>query len=1073
VVERRQQGWWLAGLPGVGVLWGVAAVGDRLWFSLDHSVPGWDQGGHLTRSMMYWRLVQQANWWSSDWWYSFWTASTKYPPLVYALTVPLFNGLGTSFDTATLINLLFSAILLLAVYGLGSYLFTMPVGVLAAAICLMMPGLYRIRLDYLIDYPLVALVTLSFFCLTVWWGKAKGKWQFEKREWLATKRIAAAPVVSSATVASPTEYEMAEPETAEPETAEPETAKRETAEPETAERRTWEREISQRGISQRRIFESEISEGVISEDEIAEREIAEREIAEREITERGISESAELESEGLEHVLGAIAAPANSPRPEAFPAPPAKATPPAARLPWRFSPQQFLWQWFWAISFGISLGLALLVKQTAIMFFLFPLLWVVLVALRQLALGRLLQLAVALALATLMVWPWFSASWLLILTSVQSSTVEPALAEGDPGVASLESWLYYLWRLPKLVSWTWLLPLLGLVFYLKRSNLSRDWLGREGAQSPQGRLRVYQSARRSLLWLSLFLLGGYLLNALNPNKDLRYVMPMLPALSLLLALGWTLFPKRWRLWRWQIPGGFLRWGMIGLSLAMTGYHLFPNQLTSPILLHRQVDFSTRRAYTGPEFPLDEIVDAVVRADPYEKSTIGLLTSSPELNQHNLTYSGLRQNFQVYARDVGKKPDRIEAEERALSWFLTQTGGAMPPKSMAEQRLAQRLNSPLFQPIKAWDLGDRGQFSLYQRRTPLVEIKPLPVLPVGQPTPGPTPTPTPTPTVPASPPPSATTPPLISPIQLTQVTVPDRAPPGKPIPVTYTWSGPWKSLQPGLVLINWQLDPTTVAPPPDLDDSGLPKPGQPTATKWLHDHAIANGNLQPGLPNWMTATSDFQLKERLAMLPPARAIPGTYTLEVLYQNRQTGETVAIAAPPIRLTLDPTTPPIATALDLDLLTRLRLLATNLPQGPQVLDQLFQKVELMNQYNPGQDYLTQTQQAMGYRLRQDPQNRHFAYTLALAQVLKKDAKAAIATFQTLTQLDPQNPYAYAYLAFLNLYALQPAAAQAPLNTALQLAPTLPELQALKGIAAILQGNLDSAWQSIQTYQKMATQK
>ncbi len=184
MVERRQQGWWLVGLPGIGVLWGLVVAGDRLWFSLDHSVPGWDQGGHLTRAMMYWRLVQQANWLSGDWWYSFWTASTKYPPLVYALTVPLFNGLGTSFDTATLINLLFSAILLLAVYGLGSYLFTVTVGLVAALICLVMPGLYRIRLDYLIDYPLVALVTLSFFCLTVWWGKAKGKWQFAHRDGL-------------------------------------------------------------------------------------------------------------------------------------------------------------------------------------------------------------------------------------------------------------------------------------------------------------------------------------------------------------------------------------------------------------------------------------------------------------------------------------------------------------------------------------------------------------------------------------------------------------------------------------------------------------------------------------------------------------------------------------------------------------------------------------------------------------------------------------------------------------------------------------------------------------------------
>ncbi|NJM56487.1 MAG: hypothetical protein HC857_02105, partial [Synechococcales cyanobacterium RU_4_20] len=48
----------------------------------------------------------------------------------------------------------------------------------------------------------------------------------------------------------------------------------------------------------------------------------------------------------------------------------------------------------------------------------------------------------------------------------------------------------------------------------------------------------------SLPWLVAFLLGAYLLNSLNPNKDARYIAPYLPVLSLFLAYGLSLWPRR-------------------------------------------------------------------------------------------------------------------------------------------------------------------------------------------------------------------------------------------------------------------------------------------------------------------------------------------------------------------------------------------------------------------------------------------------------------------------------------------------------------------------------------------------
>lgn len=154
----------------LALIWLVGAVGDRIWFALDRSIPAWDQAEYLTSSLNYWFALQQPQWFESEWWIHFWQLSTKLPPLTQIVTAVIQLLFGTGLDQATLVNLFFSAILLASVYGLGVELFSAEVGLWAAGICQLLPGLYRIRLDFLLDYPLTAAVTLCFWCLTVWRG---------------------------------------------------------------------------------------------------------------------------------------------------------------------------------------------------------------------------------------------------------------------------------------------------------------------------------------------------------------------------------------------------------------------------------------------------------------------------------------------------------------------------------------------------------------------------------------------------------------------------------------------------------------------------------------------------------------------------------------------------------------------------------------------------------------------------------------------------------------------------------------------------------------------------------------
>ena len=133
---------------------------------------------------------------------------------------------------------------------------------------------------------------------------------------------------------------------------------------------------------------------------------------------------------------------------------------------------------------------------------------------------------------------------------------------------------------------------------------------------------------------------------------------------------------------------------------------------------------------------------------------------------------------------------------------------------------------------------------------------------------------------------------------------------------------------------------------------------------------------------------------------------------------------------------------------------------------MELIFAQTARINQYQPVQDYLAQADLSLSYRLGQGNQGKNvdWAYTIALSRVLQQDIEGAIIALKRVIQLDSHNPYPYAYLAFVYLYDWRPHEAQEVLKTALALNPNIPEIQALSGIAALMQGNLLKAWQVLQ---------
>jgi len=880
----------------LAIIWLTVAASDRLWFALDHSVPAWDQADYLTGTLNYSQILQHPQWLSGEWWHNFWMLSSKIPPLTYILTVPFLNLWGFGSDQATLIHLLFTAILIGAIYGLGCKLFNRQVGIWAAIICLLFPAIYRFRLQFLLDYPLTTAVTFCFYCLTMW----KGTWE-QKREQLGEKE---------------------------------------------------------------EVINSQIK---------------------------------------LKNLNG---------------------------LP----------SFLWAIALGISLGLAILVKHTALLFLFTPILWVIIATVRQKAWGKLAQLAASLLISIAIFSPWVKTNWLLMLTAGKRATIDSAMAEGDPALNTLDAWIYYWNKLPEQLSWPLLLvPLAGLLLYLIINFKSAKF-------KPNFNQNLLNF--NSINWLAIFWLGAYLINSLNINKDARYVLPYLPVLSIFLAYSLTLWPRYW--------GRKIRFCTVGLAMLLMFLNLWPmGGDLGKILTNLCSPGAQYQASLGKELPHQEVIREIIETEPFLRSNLGVLPSTSAINQHNLNYFGAIQNFQVYGRQVGTKLVQVPQDVRSLSWFLTKSGEQGSIRKRIKQAQAATVEMVEkggdFKLQKSWLLPDHTRLNLYHKQSPAVEVQPL--------------------TEPRNK------------VKLERVVIPEESPSGVPLSVTYKWSGPWEQLQSGLVLLTWRNIEGNLTKK-DIKD-----------LRFIHDHGMGFGNLHLGFLKPDKFVVGFQVIERTAMFIPANIANGTYQLEATYLNRKTGETYPIEVPNVRLKikiplLDKNSIPDSLAVgedsattdilsttsakyELDLVTQLRMMAVNLPLGIKGLEPVFEQIGRINQYDPIQDYTVQAEQALEYRLTQEPDNVEWAYALAFSQVLQQKVQGAISALERVTKLDAKNSNAYAYLAFVHLYNWQPKIAQSVLKTALVLNPNQPELQVLNGVAALMGGNVIEAWEDLQAIEKLNLSK
>jgi 4-amino-4-deoxy-L-arabinose transferase-like glycosyltransferase len=667
-----------------------------------------------------------------------------------------------------------------------------------------------------------------------------------------------------------------------------------------------------------------------------------------------------------------------------------------------------LLSWILAVILGIGIGLIMLSKPTGFIFLFVPGIWTLISLIQNrkpitLKITKFIQLGLSLICAWLICGSWYRLNWLTIITSALGAN-NVGKTEGDPPAATIDGWLVYLRMIPENVSFPILFVSLGiLLLAVFKYGLITNRAKREDNNQPQ--VFLYKSP---VTWLLVFLIGSYLICSLGTNKDIRFILPCFPVISLILAYCFNLVENLWI--------NRLRLLTIGLSAIILINNLFPLPLIQ--------SWGGRHLPNedGKKYPLAQLIDTINQTTPYLRTTLGVIpVSTGQVNEFTLDYFGTLADFRVYGRKLTMKLSQVNQDLQYLSWYVTRDNEPDEPGERGETKRRLKLlveSSPDLKLQRDWLLPRGDKLRLYNRVDPYIIVSKLDK--------------------------GAdinkhesdnTNNHKQEAITLEKVIINDQIITNQNQSVTYQMRGSWDKLQNGFLLLKWE----------NGKDS------------WYHDHAVALGNLYCGIK--CSPEGNFRVTEHLSTFIPKTLPPGKYQLSALYLDRKTGEITPLNISTLTVNIQNETqnpqniqqrkktekiPP------LDLVSRMSQLAKEFRLGK--LENLFIQIENFNQYDPTQDYLEQIKFAANYYLQAEPNNLNWRYTLALSQLMQRQVPELIHNLTQITKYDPQNPYAWIYLGFVHLYNFQPRQAEANLSTAEKIKPDIPELKTLKTITNIM---------------------
>ncbi|MDZ8090401.1 MAG: hypothetical protein RMZ42_00410 [Nostoc sp. DedQUE05] len=435
---------------------------------------------------------------------------------------------------------------------------------------------------------------------------------------------------------------------------------------------------------------------------------------------------------------------------------------------WKDSYIRF-WSWMLTILLGVGIGLILLAKPTGFIFILVPSLWVLISFIRKRRFVKLIQACLSLIIAWLICSFWYGLNWLTIITSALNAN-QVGKREGDPSPTTIAGWLYYPQIIPESVGLPILCASIGiLLVYLIKYKFITNLIS----------ANLHKSAR---IWLLVTLISSYIICSLGTNKDIRFILPCFPIISLILADLFNLVDN--------IYFDRLRLATLVLSCIVLLNNLFPLPLIQA--------WGGRHLPNNDaqEYPLEKLIHKITETNLYLRSNLGVIpVSTPQINEYTLNYFGALADFRVSGRKLTTKLSQIEQDLQYFCWYITRDNEPYRPGESGETKKKLKSSvesSPDLELQGDWILPHGDKMRLYNCKNPPVTVEKINN--------------------------------SESAISLEKVAISQQLILDKNNPVNYEITGSWNDLQNGILLLKWQN-------------------GQ---SSWYHDHAIGLGNLYCGI-----------------------------------------------------------------------------------------------------------------------------------------------------------------------------------------------------------------------------------
>ncbi len=622
-----------------------------------------------------------------------------------------------------------------------------------------------------------------------------------------------------------------------------------------------------------------------------------------------------------------------------------------------------------ALGLGGSLGLILLAKWNGILFLALPLLACSLRTLWQHRIHLILQGLLIGGVAALLIWPWYGPNWLFVLSNgLNYAATTHYYVTCETG--SWCWWTTYLRWLPQQMSpLLCALPLLAWIPSLQLTpHVFEPTFGFGVRRVQNSLLRFFDQlpVGRVGFYLVLTYLAGYGIYTLIGIKDIRFSTPLLPLLAVLSALGL----QKVNHFVQSSPvmvGAVTTYGLA--VLAFLGNPFTPG--APPLIDTLQMQLN----HQDPQHNLQTWLATQTDPQHPHQTTIGVIPNTELLSSETLTYLARIQKLPLSFVPTGQsqRPDlEIELTDR----FMTYPGdwGVVGPYQEGKEQILTDLNASSEWVAQPSGVVGVGGVTVFQRHQDPVQVNVL-----------------------TEDPPAGVQ--LKSLKQLRDCQVRAETCEDNESPLLPVWDVQWTG--------NSQQLATTTVWVDFLDPDGHVLETQ--------DFILGEGRLSP------ESQDPLEVTERLMFDSPAEWQEGSYHLNVMWHS----DDEPIQTQPVAATFAAEMDPFDAGNRVSAQTPLELAAAAAEIGD--LDGLSRYLSIWTTYRYApvlvDPNLSLVRRLLEYRL-QDTAARgatseqvHLHYQLGLLAVAQVDATQAQPHFETLVQLQPENPWNPAYVSFLKL--------------------------------------------------------